>query len=61
VKGVGAQEQDLPIARYDSLSAEEVVKRLSKLSDPDLSKVDSYERKHNNRKTIRDKIASLRS
>ena len=29
-------------------------------SEPDLSKVDSYERKHQNRKTIHDKIASLR-
>jgi hypothetical protein len=37
-----------------------IVKRLSRLSEPDLSRVDSYERKHQNRKTIHDKIASLR-
>ena len=37
-----------------------IVKRLSRLSEPDLSKVDSYERKHQSRKTIHDKIASLR-
>jgi hypothetical protein len=61
VKGVGAQQQDLPIARYDSLSADEVVKRLGKLSEPDLSKVDAYERKHRNRKTVRDRIHSLRT
>ncbi|MGI8674882.1 MAG: hypothetical protein ACR2KD_06245 [Thermoleophilaceae bacterium] len=59
VRGVGATEGDLPIARYDSLNATEIVKRLSRLSEPDLSKVDSYERKHQNRKTIHDKIASL--
>jgi len=60
VRGVGATEGDLPIARYDSLRATEIVKRLPRLSASDLGKVDTYERKHQNRKTIRDKIASLR-
>jgi hypothetical protein len=60
LRGAGASQGDLPIARYDSLNAGEVVKRLQKLSEVDLNKVDAYERKHQNRKTVRDKIASLR-
>src|SRR5215212_1458263 len=60
LRGAGATQGDLPIARYDSLNASEVVKRLTKLSEVDLNKVDAYERKHQNRKTVRDKIASLR-
>jgi hypothetical protein len=59
-RGAVAREQDLPIARYDSLNAGEIVKRLGKLSDPDLGKVDAYERKHANRKTVLNKISSLR-
>ncbi len=60
VKGVVASERDLPIVRYDSLTAEEVVKRLSNLSEVELGVVDAYERKHDNRKTVLDRIASLR-
>jgi len=60
VRGLGATEGDLPIARYHKLNASEVVRRLPKLSETDLAKVDAYERKHQNRKTVRDKIASLR-
>ncbi len=60
VKGAVASERDLPIARYEKLSAAEVNQRLSKLSAVDLAKVDAYERKHKNRKTVRDRIASLR-
>lgn len=59
VRGVGASEGDLPIPRYHSLNADEVIKRLSGLSEVDLARVDAYERKHQNRKTVRDKIASL--
>ena len=59
VRGVGARGEDLPIARYDSLNVDEVITRLPKLSKADLAKVDAYERKHGNRKTVRDKIASL--
>jgi hypothetical protein len=60
VRGVGATADDLPISRYDSLNADEVVKRLPQLSEVDLGKVDAYERKHQNRKTVRDRVASLR-
>jgi hypothetical protein len=58
-KGAVASESDLPIAGYDSLSAEEVQAKLSDLSQVDLAKVDAYERKNQNRSTITDRIASL--
>jgi hypothetical protein len=60
IRGMGATEGDLPIARYDSLTATDVVRRLPKLSETQLAKIDAYERKHRNRKTVRGKIASLR-
>lgn len=59
-RGAVAREQDLPIARYDSLNVGEIVKRLPRLSKVDLGKVDAYERKHDNRKTVLKKIDSLR-
>ena len=55
-----ASEGDLAIARYDSLTAEEIIGRLSELSQIDLAKVDSYERKHQNRTTVLSRITSLR-
>jgi hypothetical protein len=58
-RGAVAREQDLPIHNYDQLAANEVVKRLESLSRTDLHKIDAYERKHANRKTIHHKIESL--
>ena len=60
VKGAVASEGDLAIARYDSLTAEEITNRLPSLSQIDLAKVDSYERRHQNRSTILDRVSSLR-
>ena len=60
LKGAVASADDLAIARYDSLSAEEIVGRLTELSQIDLAKVDAYERKHENRTTILSRISSLR-
>ncbi len=60
VKGAVASEGDLAIARYDSLTAEEIVGKLSELSQIDLAKIDSYERKNDNRQTITSRISSLR-
>jgi ferritin-like metal-binding protein YciE len=59
-KGAAASEGDLPIARYDKLTADEIVGRLGGLSQVDLAKVDSYERKNQGRSTIQTKIESLR-
>lgn len=61
VKGAVASEQDLAIARYDSLTAEEILGSLRELSQIDLAKVDSYERKHDNRTTVLSRISTLRS
>ena len=59
-KGAVAGEQDLPIGRYDSLNADEIVARLSQLSQVELGKVDVYERRHENRTTVLDRISTLR-
>ena len=52
VKGAVASESDLAIARYDTLTADEILGRLPSLSQVDLAKVDSYERRHDNRTTV---------
>lgn len=58
-RGAVAREQDLPIANYDQLNASEIIDRLGRLSGTDLHKIDAYERRHNNRKTVQKKIESL--
>ena len=60
IKGAVASEQDLPIARYDALSAEEITGRLSGLSQVDLAKIEVYERKNQNRTTVLGRVTSLR-
>ena len=60
VKGAVASEENLAIARYDSLSADEITSKLTELSQIDLAKIDSYERKHDNRTTVLGRITSLR-
>ena len=60
VKGAVASEDDLAIARYDKLTADEITARLPELSQIDLAKVDSYERRHENRTTVLSRITSLR-
>jgi ferritin-like metal-binding protein YciE len=60
IKGAVASEGDLAIARYDTLTAEEIVGRLAELSQIDLAKVDAYERKNQDRTTILSRIMSLR-
>jgi ferritin-like metal-binding protein YciE len=60
LKGGVASEQDLAIQRYDSLTAEEIVSKLPELSQIDLAKIDSYERKNENRTTVLSRITALR-
>jgi ferritin-like metal-binding protein YciE len=60
-QGAVASADDLPIARYDTLNAQEIVERLPELSQTDLAKVEAYERRHDNRTTVTDRIAALRS
>jgi ferritin-like metal-binding protein YciE len=60
VKGAVASEGDLAIARYDSLTADEITAKLTDLSQIDLAKIDSYERKNQSRTTVLSRITSLR-
>lgn len=60
LKGAVASEGDLALARYDNLTAEEITAKLSDLSQIDLAKIDSYERKNQNRTTVLSRITSLR-
>lgn len=59
-KGAAASQEDLPITGYDSRNASEIVTLLPGLSQVDLGKVDAYERRHQNRTTVLQKIDSLR-
>lgn len=58
-KGAAAEEDDLPIAKYDTLTAEQVASQLAGLSQIDLAKVNAYERKHADRTTITDRVDAL--
>ena len=60
VKGAVASEEDLAISGYDSLNADEIIEKLPALSQIDLAKIDAYERKEIGRKTVLERISSLR-
>jgi len=60
IKGAVASADDLAIARYDSLNADEIVGKLPELSQIELAKVDAYERKNDNRSTVLGRIDALR-
>lgn len=52
---------DLPIRNYDKLNADEITPQLSGLSAADLRKVETYERNHDKRSTVLDRIQSQRN
>ena len=60
IKGAVAGENDLAIAGYDSLTADEIVSRLPSLSQVDLAKIDSYERRNQDRSTVLGRLSALR-
>jgi ferritin-like metal-binding protein YciE len=60
VKGAAAGADDLPIARYDSLTADEITAKLPALSQIDLAKIEAYERKNQNRTTVLSRITTFR-
>ena len=60
LKGVVADEDDLAIPGYDDLTAEEITAKLAGLSQIELAKLDSYERRHQDRTTILGRIETLR-
>jgi ferritin-like metal-binding protein YciE len=55
-----ASAEPPPLKGYRSLSTEEIVSKLSELSDSELRKVDSYERENENRSGVLSRIAVLR-
>jgi hypothetical protein len=57
--GSGPAAAGLAIPDYDSLSASQVLPRLSSLSHDELQAVQAYEDDHRSRKTILNKIAQL--
>ncbi len=59
VTGSLATEEDLPIKDYDEQSAADIAGKLKGFSQRELRLIDAYERKHENRATITDRIASL--
>lgn len=60
VKGAVASEADLAIPGYDSKNASEIVSALTGISQVELGKIDAYERRHQNRSTVLERIGSLR-
>jgi PRC-barrel domain len=50
----------VPIPRYDALSAGDIVRKLRELSQSELTQVERYERKHDSRKTVLERIEALR-
>jgi ferritin-like metal-binding protein YciE len=59
VRGALASEEDLAISGYDGLTVTEIVALLDGLSQIDLSMVDAYERRNQNRTGITESIARL--
>jgi ferritin-like metal-binding protein YciE len=60
VRGAVSREQDLPIGRYDSLTADEITARLPELTQVELAQVEAYERRGQNRATVLTRIETLR-
>ncbi|HJR45626.1 MAG TPA: DUF892 family protein [Actinomycetota bacterium] len=52
-------KDDLPIANYDNLTADEITKRLQGLTQEELAQIQVYESRNENRKTILDRIEGL--
>jgi ferritin-like metal-binding protein YciE len=60
VKRMTATAGDLPIPDYEKLTASEIAARLPELSQVDLAKVETYERGHQKRATVLNRIAALK-
>jgi hypothetical protein len=60
-RGAVAREIDLPIKNYDDLTVREINQRLGSLSQDELAKVETYEARNKDRKTVRNRIAALRT
>jgi hypothetical protein len=54
-----ADEQRLPIARFDRLDGKQVIPRLSQLSQVELAAVETHERSHRNRPVVLNRLRWL--
>jgi hypothetical protein len=59
-QGVSSRDADMPIADYDDLTVLEINQQLRSLSQVELGRIDAYEARTKNRKTIRNRIETLR-
>lgn len=59
IAGALAVERDLPLKDYDKQTAADITAKLKGFSQRELRMIDAYERKHENRATITDRIARL--
>lgn len=57
----GPRTSDLPIKGYDDLTAAEVNRQVSDLSGDQVRKVEDYERRHQNRATVLNRLDSAKS
>jgi ferritin-like metal-binding protein YciE len=60
VRGATASEGDLAIADYDNKTVDDIEQRLAGLTQVQLGMIDAYERRHENRSTLLERIESLR-
>ncbi|MEV0056337.1 hypothetical protein AB0H34_38365 [Saccharopolyspora shandongensis] len=60
ITGLVADEEQLPIAGYDSLTAAEIVQQLPALSQRELHQIEGYETRNRARATILGRIDELR-
>lgn len=58
-RGAVASESDLPIPKYDSLTADEVTSKLTELTQMQLAQVATYEARNQGRDTVLNRIGSL--
>jgi ferritin-like metal-binding protein YciE len=58
-RGIVASAGDLAIADYDKLTASEIIDKLPGLSQMELAKLQTYERRHQSRSTVLDKVMTL--
>ncbi len=59
-KSAARKRGNPPIANYDDLNVDEITAKLPELAQADLAKIEAYERRHDNRSTVLDRVSSLR-
>lgn len=57
----GAADPELPIPGYDRLKDQEIVHQLTQLSQVELAAIEAYERAHQGRTVVLDKLRYMRS